>query len=382
MINTQDCYKKNLGDIVGISKGKKHIIINSYSKGEYKRYIQIDDLRNDNALKYTNDDNGIDVKFEDIIIAWDGANAGTIGFNLEGLIGSTLARLRIKDKNIFSGYLGWFLRNQSKYLRANCTGATIPHINKSILESIKVPLLSYSIQKQIAELLEKTNQAKQRRLEANKLTEQFLQSAFIEMFGDPVRNPKGWELKKMGEVFHNIRYGTGSPPIYIETGIPFIRATNIKNNAIEEKQLVFISEAEAYKIIKCKLKEGDLIIVRSGINTGDAVVITRKYDGAYAGYDLIIELNKENAIFYSFLINSSYGKTIIKPLSRRAGQPHLNAEQIKELELYFPPQALQKRFAELFQKVEELKEIQKNSELELDNLFNSLIQKAFEGDLF
>ncbi len=261
------------------------------------------------------------------------------------------------------------------------TGTTRQKLRKGDAEKIQISLPPLPIQKQIAEILEKADEAKQKRKEANKLTDEFLQSVFIEMFGDPVKNPKGWEVKKFREVFSSIRYGTGSPPAYVESGIPFIRATNIKNNTIVQKDLVFITREEANKIKKCELKEGNLIVVRSGVNTGDAAVVTKEFDGAYAAYDLIIELAITQSIFYSFLINSKYGQAIIEPLSRRAGQPHLNAEQLKEIEFYYPPLTLQQQFAEIVKKTETLKEKQKQSEHELENLFQCLMQRVFKGEL-
>lgn len=79
----------------------------------------------------------------------------------------------------------------SKYL----TGTTRQKLRKGDAENIIIPLPPLPIQKQIAEILEKADEAKQKRKEANKLTDEFLQSVFIEMFGDPVNNPKGWELE-------------------------------------------------------------------------------------------------------------------------------------------------------------------------------------------
>ena len=372
---------KSLDEVVKISKGKKLNSLVDKETSISKRFIQIDDLRNSDYLKFTEDESGLLVNEKDVLIAWDGANAGTVGFGLDGYIGSTIARLEILVENISTNYFGWFLRTKSKYLRDNCTGATIPHVNKSVLGAIKIPLPPLPIQKQIAEILEKADQAKQKRKEANKLTDEFLQSVFIEMFGDPVKNPKRWTVKKFGDIFSSIRYGTGSPPAYVERGIPFIRATNIKNNTIVRKDLVFITREEATKIKKCELKEGNLIVVRSGVNTGDAAVVSKEFDGTYAAYDLIIELEITQSVFYSFLINSKYGKAIIEPLSRRAGQPHLNAEQLKEIEFYFPPLSLQQLFIEIVSKTEALKEKQKQSELELENHFQGLMQRAFKGEL-
>lgn len=195
---------KSLGEVVKISKGKKLNSLVDNKTPSSKRFIQIDDLRNNEQLKYTEDNSGVLVNEKDVLIAWDGANAGTVGFGVEGFIGSTIARLELLDEKISTYYLGWLLRTKSKYLRDNCTGATIPHINKSVLESLKIPLPSLPIQKQIAEILEKADKAKQKRKEAYKLTDEFLQSVFIEMFGDPVKNPKGWEVKKIKTLFQFI----------------------------------------------------------------------------------------------------------------------------------------------------------------------------------
>ena len=103
------------------------------------RLIQIDDLRNDDNIKYCErKEEYIFANKNDVIIAWDGANAGTIGYGLEGAIGSTLAILRTDSNNIFIPYIGRFLQSKSKYLRDTCTGATIPHISKKALEEIKI----------------------------------------------------------------------------------------------------------------------------------------------------------------------------------------------------------------------------------------------------
>ncbi|MFH0990410.1 MAG: restriction endonuclease subunit S [bacterium] len=185
---------KPLGEFTSISKGNKHDIILTSPTNGGSRYIQIEDLRTDNNLKYT-DEKGVEVTNKDIIIDWDGANAGTIGFGLQGFIGSTLARLRIVSEGISPIYLGWFLRSQFSSLREHCTGATIPHINKTYLESIRVPLPPLPIQKQIASILEKADVAREKRRQANQLTEQFLQSAFLEMFGDRCRERLEWNWK-------------------------------------------------------------------------------------------------------------------------------------------------------------------------------------------
>lgn len=256
-------------------------------------------------------------------------------------------------------------------------GATIKGVTREDLEEIEIPFPDLKTQHEIAHVLEQADKARQQRKAANALTDQFLQGSFLSLFGDPVRNEKGWEVKKVGEVIESIRYGTGSPPEYSDSGIPFIRATNIKKGRIEKPGMVFISDDEATKIEKCRVKKGDWLIVRSGANTGDAAVVTEEYENALAGYDLIVELKYETAIFYNQLINSDYGVKILEPLTRRAGQPHLNSDQIKNLEFYYPPLTLQQQFAGILAQAEQLRQKQRESEKELEHLFQGLLQRYF-----
>ena len=138
-----------LGKLVKIQKGKKldEVFVKS---ADTVRYIQIEDLRNDENIKYTSSDfKSAKCDENDILIAWDGANAGTIGFGLEGAIGSTLAKLT-PIKEFYTPFVGRFLQSKFTYLRSSCTGATIPHISKSALISIQIPLPPLPEQKRIA----------------------------------------------------------------------------------------------------------------------------------------------------------------------------------------------------------------------------------------
>jgi type I restriction enzyme, S subunit len=245
------------------------------------------------------------------------------------------------------------------------------------LKEIKIPIQNLEDQIRIANILSKSEALISQRKESLRLLDELLKSTFLEMFGDPIKNPKGWDIKLFGDVIESIRYGTSTPPEYKTEGIPFIRATNVKKGRVSKKDLVFISESEAAKIPKCKIKEGDLIIVRSGANTGDAVTIPKEFNNAYAAYDLIITLNRISSIFYNELINSEFGKTKIKPLTQRSGQPHLNSDQVKNLKFYYPPIKLQTQFAHIVEKTEALKVHYQTSLQELENLYGSLSQRAF-----
>jgi type I restriction enzyme S subunit len=101
-----------LGEFIQIIKGSKaETVFNKPVESSYP-YIQIDDLHGNGDAKFTTDTSGTFAQADDVIIAWDGANAGTIGFGLSGYIGSTLAILRSRIE-IYTPYLGYFLYNVS-----------------------------------------------------------------------------------------------------------------------------------------------------------------------------------------------------------------------------------------------------------------------------
>jgi len=94
---------------------------------------------------------------------------------------------------------------------------------------------------------------------------------------------------------------------------------------------------------KCKLSGGELVIVRSGVNTGDCAVVPAQLRGAYAAYDLIVETREHVAPeFVCACLYTSFGKSQIDTVKNRAAQPHINAEEVKALEIPLPPLDLQR----------------------------------------
>jgi len=155
----------------------------------------------------------------------------------------------------------------------------------------------------------------------------------------------------------------------------------VKAGTISSKDLKFISRIDAEKISKCQVGLGDLIVVRSGVNTGDCALIPAVYDGAFAAFDLIVELEHDDAVYYNFLINSPFGKQQILPLSRRAAQPHLNADQLAKLDFIAPLPEQKAEFSQHIAAIDRLRLRFTASLSALDHLFASLQADAFRGNL-
>lgn len=178
-----------LGEIVAITKGKKPSFSESPNVNSI-RVLQIDDLRNDNNIKYTDEHKGVLANEEDILLVWDGANAGTIGYGKRGFIGSTIAVLKKKyPKDFDTIYIGKFLQSQFDFLRSKSTGATIPHIDRKSLDGLKIPKIPVEDQIHIANILSKAEDLINQRKESIRLLDEFLKSTFLEMFGS-LKNPK------------------------------------------------------------------------------------------------------------------------------------------------------------------------------------------------
>ena len=194
-----------------------------------------------------------------------------------------------------------------------------------------------------------------------------VKARFIEMFGDPVADTKNWGQTLLKEHLESIRYGTSTPPIFTDDGYAFIRATNIKNGKIVTNDMKYIPQEEADRLEKCKLSGGEIIIVRSGVNAGDTCVVTDEYIGQYAGYDMILVLSSDlHPVFFNTLINTEYMDKVVKPLTRRAAQPHLNSEQTQRLPIIEVPFELQEQFADFVRQVDKSRFDIKKSIIELE----------------
>ncbi|SFA55369.1 type I restriction enzyme, S subunit [Parageobacillus thermantarcticus] len=374
-------------DLFKIIKGKK--VEQVYETNENTvRLIQIDDLRNDDNIKYCErKEEYIFANKNDVIIAWDGANAGTIGYGLEGAIGSTLAILRTdsnNSNNIFIPYIGRFLQSKSKYLRDTCTGATIPHISKKALEEIKIPIPSYEKQIEISKILDKAQELIDKRKAQIESLEQLVQSLFWEMFGTYLTSNRNKMF--FGELVKEFRYGTSVKSG--EFGYPILRIPNIVNGIIDESDLKYCELPEK-DFLKLKLQENDLLFVRTNGNpnyVGRCASVTKKQEGyVYASYLIRarIDLDKLNTEYVTKYMNSVFGRhEIIQKATTSAGQYNINTEGLGNILIPVPPLNLQEDFARKIKLIDAKKAILQRGLLELENMFNSLMQRAFKGELF
>jgi len=150
--------------------------------------------------------------------------------------------------------------------------------------------------------------------------------------------PAHWETWRLKH-FATIDYGLSQPPEYSDSGIPFLRATNVKRGTLSKDGLVFVEEADLPTSRTIRLQAGDIVVVRSGAYTGDSAIVTEEWQGAVAGFDMVARIWRgADPVFISHTLLCQYVlEAQIDPLRLRAAQPHLNAEELGAIAFAVPP---------------------------------------------
>ena len=149
--------------------------------------------------------------------------------------------------------------------------------------------------------------------------------------------PEHWEKRRLKSI-SRIRYGFGQPPRELSDGLPLIRATNVDHGRIVEKDLVYVDALDVPKSRDAFLSKKEIIVVRSGAYTADSAIIPEAYEGAVAGYDMIVTVSGAQPEFIAIALLSNYvrdDQLIIS--STRSAQPHINAEELGTAVLLLPP---------------------------------------------
>jgi type I restriction enzyme S subunit len=289
--------------------------------------------------------------------------------------------------NVDRDYFFYLLGSKTVYLEfvRRAAGVTVKNLNINLVKEVQVPLPPLEEQKRIAEILDQAEELRRKRREAIAQLDTLTQSIFIEMFGDPVVNPKGWNVKMCKNICSRITVGIVVQPAsyYQEYGVPALRSQNIKPNSISTNNFVFFSESDnETKLAKTRVREGDIVLVRTG-QPGTAAVIPKELDGVNA-IDLLITTpckDVVDSVYLCSFFNSSWGKKLVSSSQVGQVQKHLNVSILNNAQIILPPLSLQKEFTQRVEAVEELKKSHRASLSELDALFASLQHRAFRGEL-
>lgn len=376
---------KKLWEVCEIKKWKK---VNYAEQWKYN-YIDIGILRTNIIEQYTNDE-WVFCNKNDILIAWDGSKSGTVGFWLEWVIGSTLAKITIDTKMFSSEFIGKFLQGNFDYLNKNTSGAAIPHLRKDILINLEIPLPPLPTQQKIVSkldsLFEKLDQAitltKQNLANIEELNKSILEKIFKEY-------EEKYEKKKLGEVCNKITDWSHNPPKWIETWYPMISARNLTDfNEIMFDNLRFLSEND-YLLENKRTDVKDWDILLSIVWTiWKVCIVKEKYWKFVMQRSLaVLKLNKNllNSKFVYFYLKSDFAQKFLNNSANWATQKWIYLKDLKQIIIPLPPLGEQQKIVEyldnIFAENQKLKNLYQAQIKNLNEMKQSFLKKAFAGEL-
>ena len=290
----------------------------------------------------------------------------------------------IPNDSVNSNYLYWCMRQYAKNIESLGSGSTFKEVSKGIVEKFKIPLPPIAQQRRIACILDKADEIRRKRQEAIKLTEELGRSLFLDMFGDPVTNPNGWELSTLFEVCKKITDGTHHSPPIVEKGVPYITAKHLKNYNLDfYSNPWFVSEEDHQKIYsRCNPEKGDVLYIKDGVTTGMAAI--NNYDFKFSMLSSLALLKVGQKLTSEYLCDWLNNENVKKSnLTKIAGVAitRLTLKKIKNFQILLPPLYVQQEYIKVRKRISNQNLNHKSALKESENLFNSLLQRAFKGEL-
>ena len=271
-----------------------------------------------------------------------------------------------------------------KYLFYCLQNAKIPNTgyNRHFkwLKEIEVPLPLIDEQHRIAAVLDKVSGLiAKRRAQLAKLDE-LVKVRFVEMFGDPVSNPKGWNNGTIRDVVSEVKYGTSRPAVDGGT-YKYLRMGNITfdgNLDLSDLKYINIPDSE---LEKCMVRKGDVLFNRTNSKelVGKTCVFDLDEPMVIAGYIIRVRVNKKVLpIYLSAVLNSQYGKQILADMCKAiVGQANINAQELQDIAILIPPIELQEKFSNSVETVKKSKLTIQQSLDKLEVLKKALMQQYF-----
>lgn len=293
----------------------------------------------------------------------------------------------IPNQNIDISYLAYAMEhmNLAKYY----TGATIPHIYFKDYQKEIIHLLPLDKQCLIAAVLNKVSDLIALRKQQLAKLDELVKSQFVEMFGDPIKNPMGWKMRKLGDLSVQINSGNtpkGGEQVYVEKGIVFFRSQNVWKNRLEMEDIAYIDKATHQSMRRSSLKRGDILMTKTGrVNTensslGRAALYMGEDDAANVnGHVYFIRLKPEvnNKFILRILISDEYKNYIRSVCVGGIDKRQLNKNHIEDFPIICPSEDMIEQYVLFIEKVDKSKLTIQQSLDKLEIMKKALMQKYF-----
>jgi type I restriction enzyme, S subunit len=324
-----------------------------------------------------------------LLIAMYGATVGEVSqLTFDATTNQAICNIQ-PDENVCDvNYLYRFLEASKPYLLSRRVGGGQPNISQGVIKDLVVPLPPLAEQRRIASILDQADELRQKRQQAIEKLDQLLQATFIDMFGDPVSNPKGWERVSAKNVL-KIQGGFAfSSTDFSKSGIPVVKIGNANKLGFSTEKFDFIIPQYPEKLTQYELRSGDLLMSLTGTvgkdDYGNITEVTDDYDLYYlnqrvAKLEVINTLFSKNYIRYFF--SQSSIKALITKSNRGVRQANISNSDLYELDIPLPTKAQLDKFDSFIESINETKRYSKVQLISSNKLFFALQNQAFNGTL-
>ncbi|OQA50595.1 MAG: EcoKI restriction-modification system protein HsdS [Bacteroidetes bacterium ADurb.Bin302] len=362
------------------SLGAEHLDSNGGFNFKSVKYIPEDYF---NGLK-----NGI-IEKENILIVKDGATTGKVSFVTEDFpfetasVNEHVFLLKIDKSKAFPRFAFQYLKcpQGQRDIMRDFRGATVGGISRGFVDFVKFELPPFPDQLHIANLLSKAENLIAQRKESIRLLDEFLKSKFLEIFGDPVKNEKGWavcNLSDLGSLDRGVSKARPRNLPELLGGIyPLIQTGDVTNAGIYITKYKQTYSELGLKQSKLWPKGTMLITIAANIAQTSILSFDACFPDSVVGF--VTNTKKARVLYVHFLFK--FFQALLESKASQTAQKNINLDILRNLKVPCPPIELQSQFTKIVEKTESLKTQYQQSLQELENLYGSLSQKAFRGEL-
>lgn len=380
---------KRLGDVCKIVNGfafKSELFKDSGMPILRIANIQNDTITTDalvfcNPSDYKTDLSKFLVKSDDLVMALSGATTGKIGINKTNIEFYLNQRVALfKDILISRRYLFYFLKTEGKNILESAFGVAQPNVSTSKLTELYIPVPPLNVQEQIVAELDKINETIEDCRELLCNLDALAQSLFYDTFGNPITNPKGWEVKKLSDECLDVVDGDHSAPPKTDKGVPFITISNIDKtrNSIDFSDTFFVPQSY-YDGLKDnrKARNGDVLYTVTG-SYGVTVLIENLPKFCFQRHiGLIRPKATLNSVFLSYWGRSASIKAYADTVATGIAQKTVSLKSLRDFPIILPPLSLQEQFAARIEQIEAQKKAVEQTIAELQTLLDSRMDYWF-----
>ena len=333
---------------------------------------------NENIEKYKN----FIISKGDILIALSGATTGKFGiynYDEPSLLNQRVAKLFPK-KDVLNKYLYHYMNKLQDTIYNKALGCAQPNISPKEIGELEIYLPNINEQKAIVEVLDKAQELIDKRKKQIEALDELVKSKFIEMFGDPVTNPKGWEKKKLNELGELSRgkskHRPRNAPELLGGPYPLVQTGDIANAGIYLKE--YTQTYSELGLKQSKMWDKGTLCITIAANIAKTSILT--FDACFPDSVVaFIPNDKTNNMFIQFWM--FFLQKILEDSAPESAQKNINLKILSEQNVIVPPIELQNQFADFVKQVDKLKFEMEKSLKELEDNFNSLMEKAFNEEL-